>query len=348
MSNPLESWHEEQRSALLYRVCAEAESGTPRAELFRRMAGEAEAQAAIWRAQLTARGHSPPAPDVPDTRTRVVAALVRRFGPRRLKSVLAAMKVRGMGVYGPALGRDAGHATPIAGSGTELRHRGLGRGGNLRAAVFGVNDGLVSNASLILGIAGASTDARVVLLTGVAGMCAGAFAMATGEYVSVRSQRELFEYQIGLERDELAQYPEAEAQELALIYAAKGLPAKEASRLATKLVSDPEHALDTLAREELGLNPDELGSPWGAAVSSFLSFAAGALLPLLPFMASAGPRALPIAIGVTALSLFAVGALLSLFTGRNAFRSGARMLVLGGIAGAITYGIGRLAGVTLG
>ena len=348
MSNPLESWNEEQRSALLYRVCAEAEAGTPRAELFRRMAGEAEAQSAIWRAQLTARGHSPPGPYVPDTRTRLVAALVRRFGPRPLKNVLAAMKVRGMAVYGSVSRRDVGHATPIAGSGTELRHRGLGRGGNLRAAVFGVNDGLVSNASLILGIAGASTDARVVLLTGVAGMCAGAFAMAAGEYVSVRSQRELFEYQIGLERDELAQYPEAEAQELALIYTAKGLPAKEASRLATKMVADPEHALDTLAREELGLNPDELGSPWGAAVSSFLSFAGGALLPLLPFMIAAGSRALPIAIGITAVSLFGVGALLSLFTGRGALRSGLRMLALGGLAGTVTYGIGLLAGVTLG
>ncbi|MEO8305064.1 MAG: VIT1/CCC1 transporter family protein [Betaproteobacteria bacterium] len=348
MSNPLESWNEEQRSALLYRVCAEAEAGTPNAELFRRMAGEAEAQAAIWRAQLTARGHPAPGPYLPDARTRLVATLVRRFGPRRLKSMLAAMKVRGMGVYGASMRRDAGHATPIAGSGAELRHRGLGRGGNLRAAVFGVNDGLVSNASLILGVAGASGDANVVLLTGVAGMCAGAFAMATGEYVSVRSQRELFEYQIGLERDELAQYPEAEAQELALIYAAKGLPAKEASRLATQLVADPEHALDTLAREELGLNPDELGSPWGAAVSSFVSFAGGALLPLAPFVLSPGPRALSVAIGVTGAALFAVGALLSLFTGRNALFSGARMLALGGLAGAITYAIGRLAGVALG
>ena len=159
--------------------------------------------------------------------------------------------------------------------------------------MFGVNDGLVSNASLILGVAGASSDAHVVLLTGVAGMCAGAFAMATGEYVSVRSQRELFEYQIGLERDELATYPEAEAQELALIYAAKGLPGKEASRLATQIVADPEHALDTLAREELGLNPDELGSPWGAAISSFLSFAAGRPPSARAVRGRSGPRALP-------------------------------------------------------
>jgi vacuolar iron transporter family protein len=348
MSNPLESWHEEQRSAFLYRVCAEAEAGSTRAELFRRLAGEAEAQAAIWRAQLTARGHPAPAPFLPDARTRFVAAMVGVLGPRRLRAVLAAMKVRGMAIYSTTMTADSGHAPPIAGASFEHRHRGLGGGGNLRAAVFGVNDGLVSNASLILGVAGANPDPHVVLLTGIAGMCAGAFAMAAGEYVSVRSQRELFEYQIGLERAELAEYPEAEAQELALIYAAKGLPPKEASRLATQIVADPEHALDTLAREELGLNPDELGSPWGAAVSSFLSFAAGALLPLAPFALAAGPRALPIAIGITAVALFAVGALLSLFTGRNALYSGARMLVLGAIAGAVTFAIGRLAGVSLG
>jgi VIT1/CCC1 family predicted Fe2+/Mn2+ transporter len=348
MSNPLESWQEEQRSAFLYRVCAEAEAGTTRAELFRRLAGEAEAQAAIWRAQLTARGRAAPAPYEPDTRTLFVAALVRKLGPRRVKNVLAAMKVRGMAIYGTSLAREPGHAPPVPGSRIEHRHRGLGGGGNLRAAVFGVNDGLVSNASLILGIAGANPDPHVVLLAGVAGMAAGAFAMAAGEYVSVRSQRELFEYQIGLERDELEEYPEAEAQELALIYAAKGVPPKEARQLADKLIADPEHALDTLAREELGLNPEELGSPWGAAISSFLSFAAGALLPLAPFMLAPGPRALPIAIGVTAVALFGVGALLSLFTGRSALRSGARMLVLGSLAGAITYGIGRLAGIAVG
>jgi VIT1/CCC1 family predicted Fe2+/Mn2+ transporter len=224
----------------------------------------------------------------------------------------------------------------------------LSGGGNLRAAVFGVNDGLVSNGSLILGVTGASTDPQVVLLTGIAGMCAGAFAMAAGEYISVRSQRELYEYQIALERDELREYPDAEAQELALIYAAKGLPVKEAERLAKQIIADPEHALDTLAREELGLNPDELGSPWGAAISSFLSFAAGALLPLSPFIFASGTRALPIAIGVTAIALFTVGALLSLFTGRNALYSGARMLALGSLAGGFTFLIGKLAGVTLG
>ena len=272
--NPLESWTEEQRSAFLYRVCADAEHGTVRAELFRRLAGEAEAQATIWRAQLTSRGHPAPGPFVPDARTRLVASLVQWLGPRRLKNVLAAMKVRGMAVYGAAMPSDSGHALPPAGSVFERRHRGLGGGGNLRAAVFGVNDGLVSNASLILGVAGATADLKVVVMSGVAGMAAGAFAMAAGEYVSVQSQRELYEYQIALERDELKQYPEAEAQELALIYAAKGLPPKQADKLAKRLVADPENALDTLAREELGLNPAELGSPLGAAASSLGAFAA--------------------------------------------------------------------------
>jgi VIT1/CCC1 family predicted Fe2+/Mn2+ transporter len=343
--NPLESWTEEQRSAFLYRACAAAESGTVRAELFRRLAGEAEAQSAIWRAQLTAKGHPAPAPFVPDARAKLVATLVRLLGPKPLKGVLAAMKVRGMAVYGTTAAQDVGHAVPAAGGGVEHRHRGLAGGGNLRAAVFGINDGLVSNASLILGVAGATADPHVVVLTGVAGMAAGAFAMAAGEFVSVRSQRELYEYQIALERDELKQYPEAEAQELALIYAAKGLPKKEALRVAQKLVADPDHALDTLAREELGLNPDDLGSATGAAASSFAAFAAGALLPLSPFLIAPGPHALKWAIGLAAIALFGVGATLSLFTGRSAWLSGARMLALGALAGTVTFFIGRFFGV---
>lgn len=345
--NPLESWAEEQRSAFLYRACADAESGTSRADLFRRLAGEAEAQAAIWRAQLTARGHPAPGPFVPDARTRLVARLVQWLGPRRLRSVLSAMKVRGMAVYGNAQVPESGHAPPPAGVGFERRHRGLASGGNLRAAVFGVNDGLVSNASLILGVAGASNDIKVVVLTGVAGMAAGALAMAAGEYVSVRSQREFYEYQIGLERDELKVYPEAEAQELALIYAAKGVPPRQANRLAKRLVAEPENALDTLAREELGLNPSQLGSPAGAAVSSFLAFATGAVLPLAPWLFTSGPRALAVTVAVAATGLFGVGAILSLFTGRGALVSGARMLLLGALAGGITYGIGHLLGMTV-
>ncbi|MEO6564607.1 MAG: VIT1/CCC1 transporter family protein [Casimicrobiaceae bacterium] len=342
------SWFEEQRSAYIYRTCAAAETGTIRAELFLRLAGEAEAQSAIWRAQITARGLPPPPPFVADARTRLVAKLVRAWGPRRLRPVLAAMKVRGMTLYASGADVDVGHAEPVSGSSIEYRHRNLGSGGNLRAAVFGVNDGLVSNASLILGVTGAAADPRTILVAGVAGLAAGAFAMAAGEYVSVRSQRELFEHQIALERDELQQYPEAEAQELALIYAAKGLSQKDAQRLAKRLVADPEHALDTLAREELGLNPAELGAPFGAAASSFAAFGAGAALPLLPFLFIDGALALPVALCLTAAALFTIGAVLSLFTGRSALFSGARMLALGTLAGGVTFGVGRLFGVALG
>ncbi|MEO8536689.1 MAG: VIT1/CCC1 transporter family protein [Betaproteobacteria bacterium] len=342
--NPLESWTEEQRSAFLYRVCADAENGSARAELFRRLAGEAQAQATIWRAQLTSRGHPPPGPFVPDARTRLVAGLVRWLGPRRLKNVLAAMKVRGVAIYGAPQPIGDAHALPSDDAQFERPHRGLG-GGNLRAAVFGVNDGLVSNASLILGVAGATSDLKVVVLSGVAGMAAGAFAMAAGEYVSVQSQRELYRHQISLERDELKQYPEAEAQELALIYAAKGLPRKQADRLAKRLVSDPAHALDALAREELGLNTTPLGSPLAAAASAFTAFAAGAAVPLVPWLAGSASGALGWSIGLTAAGLFTVGATLSLFTGRHAVYAGTRMLALGAFAGGVTYLLGRLIAV---
>jgi VIT1/CCC1 family predicted Fe2+/Mn2+ transporter len=237
---------------------------------------------------------------------------------------------------------------PDASSGVERRHRGLAGGGNLRAAVFGVNDGLVSNASLILGVAGAAAEPGIILLSGVAGLLAGAFSMAAGEYVSVRSQREMYEYQIGLERDELEAYPEEEAKELALIYEARGLAWLEAKRLADSMIADPERGLDTLAREELGLNPDELGSPWGAAAFSFLSFAAGALIPLLPFLLGKSAWSLYVSIALTAAALFAVGSTLSLFTGRGALHGGGRMLLIGGAAGALTFAIGKLLGVTLG
>jgi VIT1/CCC1 family predicted Fe2+/Mn2+ transporter len=254
------------------------------------------------------------------------------------------MKVRGLSVYTHAA---PGHPSPTSVEEIGKRHRGVGGGGNLRAAVFGVNDGLVSNMSLILGVAGASSNDSFVLLSGVAGLLAGAFSMAAGEYVSVRSQREMYEHQIGLERAELAEYPGEEAEELALIYAARGMDKAEALALAKRTIADPKQALDTLAREELGLNPEELGSPWGAALFSFFSFAAGALLPLLPFLLARGEHALPASIVLTGVALFGVGAVISLYTGRSAARDGLRMLAIGGGAGAVTYLIGRLLGVSL-
>jgi VIT1/CCC1 family predicted Fe2+/Mn2+ transporter len=339
--NEISNWREEKRAAYLYRVVAAREAGTPREKLFLGLAGEAEGQAAIWEKKALAAGATLPL-FAPDVRSRVVAVLVRRHGARCLRTVLAAMKVRGMSVYAGGGGQVASHQLDDVG-----HHRGLSGGGVLRAAVFGVNDGLISNTSLILGMAGANADSAIILLTGIAGLAAGAFSMAAGEYVSVRSQREMYEYQIGLERDELAEYPEEEAHELALIYEARGIARDEALRMATQIIADPERALDTLAREELGLNPEDLGSPWGAALYSFISFAIGSSIPLLPFFFGLGGASLQAVIALTAVALFAVGATLSLFTGRSAWMSGARMLAIGAAAGGVTYAVGKLVGVGL-
>ncbi len=333
------------RSAFLYRVLAEKEKGNRRGGLFRSLEQEAKKQAAIWGKKAEEKGGTVPSGFTPDPRTRVLSVLVGWFGPRSLRTALAAMKVRGMSVYSsPHL---LEHALPTSVQDIGQRHRHAGTGGNLRAAVFGINDGLVSNASLIFGIAGAFGDPKLIVLSGIAGLLAGAFSMAAGEFVSVRSQREMYEYQIGLEREELEEYPREEAEELALIYEAKGLPKDEARSIADKLIADPQRALDTLAREELGLNPDELGSPWGAAVASFLSFAVGASIPLIPFLADLGEKGLLISILLTATALFSVGVAISLFTGRSAVLGGLRMLLIGGAAGGATYAIGRLLGVSL-
>ena len=341
MARSGEEWLDELRSAYLYRMIAEVERGSPRAKLFGELAGEAEGQAAIW-ARKAGLGSVPAF--VPNLRTRIVAALVRRHGPRAMRGILAAMKVRGLSVYSHA---QPGHPAPTSIEEMGQRHRGIAGGGNLRAAVFGINDGLVSNLSLILGVAGASSNPGFILLSGIAGLLAGAFSMAAGEYVSVRSQREMYEHQIGLERAELAEYPDEEAEELALIYAARGMNREDALALARRTIADPRQALDTLAREELGLNPEELGSPWAAALASFLSFGAGALVPLLPFLFAPAEMALVAAVALTGVALFGVGAMISLFTGRSALRDGLRMLAIGGGAGAVTYLVGRLLGVTL-
>lgn len=345
MTQAAESWADEMRSAYLYRIIARKEGASPRAALFAQLADEAESQAQHWAEKARSAGAAVPERFVPDRRARIVGHMIDRVGARRMRMILAAMKVRGLSVYTHAL---PGHPVPVSIGAMADRHGSPGSGGSLRAAVFGVNDGLVSNCSLILGVAGASGDAKVVLLTGVAGLLAGAFSMAAGEYVSVRSQREMFEYQIALERKELETYPDEEAEELALIYVARGMSETEAGALARRTIADPERALDTLAREELGLNPDELGSPWGAAISSFSAFAGGALIPLVPFALATPATALRTSVIATGFALFAVGALLSLFTGRSAWLSGLRMLAIGGAAGALTYWIGTFLGVSLG
>ena len=343
--DPIASWTEEKQSAWIYRELAGCERDSRIAALFRQLADAADAQAATWAGAAARAGRPVPGDFRPSPRARLVVRLARRLGPRRVKPALAALKVRGLSAYTAALD---GHLMPTDLAQVGLGHRSVG-GGNLRAAIFGVNDGVVSNASLILGMVGADAGTGTVLATGIAGLLAGALSMAAGEYVSVRSQRELFEYQIGLEREELAQYPEAEAEELALVYIARGMAPDEARAFARTLVADPDKALDVLAREELGLNPDDLGSPIGAAAFSFGAFTLGACVPLLPFFVGATlPGAAYAGTALAAAALFGTGAAMSLFTGRNPWWGGTRMLGIGALAGATVFGIGHLIGVQVG
>jgi VIT1/CCC1 family predicted Fe2+/Mn2+ transporter len=226
--------------------------------------------------------------------------------------------------------------------------RGGGRSGALRAAIFGVNDGLVSNLSLIFGVAGAGVDNEVVVLAGVAGLVAGAFSMSSGEYISVRVQREVFERLIHLEAHEIGSDPEAERLELEELYVRKGLPRDLSEQLSTELMKDPELALATHAREELGLDPQEgLGSPIAAAGSSFVMFAVGAFIPLVPFLVSSGTAAVVASAVLSGLALFGVGAAMSYLTGRPWLYSGLRMLGIGGAAAAITYFVGKALDVSV-
>jgi vacuolar iron transporter family protein len=239
-----------------------------------------------------------------------------------------------------------GRATSGRGGGGEPTGS-AGKSGALRAAIFGVTDGLLTNTSLIMGFAGASQSRAVIVLAGISGLLAGAFSMGSGEYVSMRVQREVLERLLHLEAHELGNDPDSEREELTAIYQGKGFPRDLASRVAEELMRDPKVALDTHAREELGIDPDEgLGSPWGAAVSSFGMFALGALLPLIPFFFRGGTGAALIAGAIAAVSLLVVGALTSLLTGRSPVFSAVRQLTIGMLAALVTYGIGRLVGVS--
>ena len=342
MSDGLDSWYHEKESAWLYRRVADRESDPLKSQLFRKLGEAAEDQARKWESLQPQRRFE----FRPSMRARVVAGLADQIGPRAARNVLAAMKLRGLSIYTSTTA--PGHVMPTSVSQVGERHRGGVSGGNLRATVFGINDGLVSNAALVMGVAGSGAAPSIVLMTGAAGLLAGALSMAAGEYVSVRSQRDMYEYQISLEKEELAEYPEEEAEELALIYEARGMDTEQARTFARSLLGNPDHALDVLAREELGLNPDDLGSPLGAASSSFLAFALGAVIPLAPFLIGLPAHSvMGWTIGVTAIALAAVGMLISLFTGRNAWLGAARMVAIGGGAGVIAWLVGSWLGVAL-
>ena len=229
----------------------------------------------------------------------------------------------------------------------EGRHKTVG-GNALRAAVLGANDGLVSNMSLVMGVAGAAANNHTILVTGVAGLLAGAISMSLGEWLSVQSSRELFQKQIALEAEELEASPEQEQKELELIYQAKGMPAEHAVSLAAQIMENKDHALDTLVREELGIDQNELGgSAWEAAFASFFLFAIGAILPVLPFIFMKGDYLIPASLGFSVIGLFLIGSATTLFTNKNVWVSGFRQILFGLIAAAVTFFIGRLLGVSL-
>lgn len=254
----------------------------------------------------------------------------------RLVSALSGS--HGPGLQGSAIARLEGR-----------RHRGLGAGNALRAAVLGANDGLVSNFSLVMGVAGAQFEPQTILLTGLAGILAGAGSMAMGEWISVQSARELYTRQIAAEEQELIEAPEEEEEELALIYEAKGMTPEQARTLAARLMTDRETALNTLAREELGIDPDELGgSAYTAAATSCLLLALGALPPVLPFAFLSGWTAIIVSVVLSILGLFLIGAAITLFTGRGVAFSGTRQVIIGLAAAALSYILGNLFGVAIG
>ena len=367
----------ERDAIYLYDKLAALEKDPQRRAAFESIAASERRHAAIWEAKLIALGEHPPVAARQSWRVRQIAILARIFGTRAVSDMVKALEGYEEEVYGAhtdvpevheiakdeakhaEIWRDLDIAQKTKGVGahraamaeTQARepwHRSGGNG-TLRASIFGISDGLVSNAALVFGIAGATTSGQssFVVLAGVAGLLAGAFSMAAGEYVSMRSQTEVLERQIELERAELEAMPEEEEKEIASIYRGRGFGEAEATAIAKQLMSDPKIALETLVREELGLDPEELGSPWGASIGSFLAFAVGAFIPLVPFILLTGGTALPVSIGLTSLALFGVGAAVSLLTGRSALYSGARQLGIGAAAAAITYLVGSLIGVNV-
>jgi VIT1/CCC1 family predicted Fe2+/Mn2+ transporter len=234
---------------------------------------------------------------------------------------------------------------PPSGDGFLEHHHRKVSGGTARAAVFGVSDGLQTNVALILGVAGANPAPGVVRLAGLAGLIGGAFSMAAGEYVSLKAQSELVERELNIERDAIARRPERERRELAAIYRSRGVDAATADTMATQMMSTPDLALETHAREEMGVNPADLGSPLSASAASFGSFAVGASVPLVPWLWAHGNGALLASLVLATVAAVVVGASLARFTSRSMLASAARQVAIAGAAAAVTFGIGRLVGV---
>jgi len=363
----------ERDAVLLYDALAGMEIDPLRSGAFHRIAGNERRHAEVWATKLREAGVAvPPAPTRPRLRVRIIIALARLFGTKAVSDLVTALEGDEEEIYGgqtstPEIDAIAADEREHAEIWRKLKdpdyhpdrdiadrerwHRS-GRSGTLRAVIFGVSDGLVSNLALVMGVAGASgptaTSGHFILLAGIAGLLAGAFSMAAGEYISMQSQRELFERQIELERAEMAAMPEEEEAEMAALYRAKGFHDDEAKAIAHRLFEDPERALDQLIREELGLDPDELGSPFGAASGSFVAFAIGAFVPVIPYLIGSGLVAFGVAIGLSLIALFAVGAGVSLLTGRGVLFSGARQVGIGAAAAIVTFVVGTAIGVSVG
>jgi vacuolar iron transporter family protein len=363
------NWQDEIDSAYLYRAVADAESHPQLAEVYRRLAATEEAHAAFWEEQMRAAGATIP-PRQPGWRQRVLAVLARRFGPSFVVPTLVGAEQadsRGYDTQPESQGtampaEERSHARVLrnitgsmhggleGGAVAQLEGRHRATGGNaLRAAVLGANDGLVSNLSLVMGVAGAEMNNQILVITGMAGLLAGACSMALGEWLSVQSSRELYQHQIAIEKQELQRAPEEEEAELALIYQAKGLGEPQANALAKQLMANTDSALDTLAREELGVDPEELGgSAWQAAATSFVLFAIGAIIPVTPYFFLSGTDGVIVSVVLSAVGLFVLGAAITLMTGRTVLFSGTRQVIFGLAAAALTFGVGRLIGVSIG
>lgn len=358
-----ENLQEEVDGAAIYRAMADAEGDAHLAKVYRRLADVEQRHAAMWERQIVKAGGRPPERS-PSMRARILITLAKRFGAAFLLPSMADLERKNQFGYDrqpetnkTMRGQERSHARVLrlmAGGAEgptlakmEGRHRAAS-GNALRAAVLGANDGLVSNLSLVMGALGAGLSERSVLLTGFAGLLAGACSMAMGEWISVQSSRELYTKQVEVEESEIAAMPEEEEEELALIYMAKGLPEDEAKQVAKRIMSDEKTALDAMTREELGIDPSELGgSPWTAAATSFALFAIGAIVPLLPLLALHGRSAVIGAVACAAFGLFVIGFAITLFTGRSVLFTGARQLLFGLGAAGVTFAIGRLVGVSL-
>lgn len=363
----LNNLQKEIDGAALYRVLAETEKQPQMAEVYRKLAASEDKHAAAWEKKLEKLKVSLP-PRRPTWRAATMIWLARRFGAQFvLPTITGNEKADGRSYDGQSDQEAKGfsqdeksHARLLemaskssgglpGGSVAQLEGRHKASGGNaLRAAVLGANDGLVSILSLTMGVAGATNSRLDILIAGLAGVLAGAGSMALGEWLSVQSSRELYEHQIKIEAEEIASNPEEEQEELALIYQSKGLPEDRAKELASHMMADKGSILDTLAREELGIDPEELGgSAYEAAIMSFLLFAFGALFPMFPYFFWSGTSAIILSLGVSAIGLFIIGAAITLMTGRGVLFSGMRQVLVGIAAAALTYSIGKLIGISI-